>query len=276
MSNIHEQALQKESKLKEYLRKYHSIAIAYSGGVDSTYLSEVAQEVLGNHCVLLIADTPSIPRDELREAIELAKQRQWNIEVIYPKEFSDERFLKNDPYRCYYCKSELFRTMIEYAKQNNIEVIACGENADDLLDTTRTGKLAMQEYGVITPLSELGMTKQEIRILSELRQLPTADKPSFACLASRLPTGIPITIEDLKRIENAEKVLKSLGFKQYRVRNHQNLARIEVELNDLYRLVSEPIRTTIIEEFKKLGYRFITLDLAGYRPGSSATFDKQL
>jgi len=270
MSSLKEQALHKELELKKYLQKFTSLAIAYSGGVDSTYLSAVAHEVLGNRCVLLIADTPSMPREELKEALELAEQQQWNISVIYPNEFKDERFLKNDPYRCYYCKSELFKTMIEFAKQNNFQAIACGENADDLLDTTRSGKLAMQEFGVITPLSKIGMTKQEIRILSELRQLPTADKPSFACLSSRIPTGTPITIEDLKRIENAEKILKSLGFKQYRVRNHQNLARIEVELQDLPRLISEPVREKVLQELQKLGYRFVTVDIAGYRTGSTA------
>ncbi len=128
----------------------------------------------------------------------------------------------------------------------------------------------MKEFGVVTPLSEVGMTKQEIRILSELRQLPTANKPSFACLSSRIPTGTPITIEDLKRIEQAEKILKELGFKQYRVRNHQNLARIEVEISDLSRLVSEPIRSKILQELQSLGYRFITVDIAGYRTGSTA------
>lgn len=270
MSLLKETALQKEIKLKEYLQQFSSLAIAYSGGVDSTYLSAVAHEVLGNKCVLLIADTPSLPREELKEALELAKQQNWNVSIIRPEEFKDERFLKNDSYRCYYCKSELFKTMMEFTKQNNISTIACGENADDLLDTTRTGKLAMREFGVVTPLSDIGMTKQEIRILSGLRKLPTADKPSFACLSSRIPTGTPITIEDLKRIENAEKVLKELGFKQYRVRNHQNLARIEVEISDLPRLISEPIRSKVYQELQKLGYRFITVDIAGYRTGSTA------
>ncbi|MGC8739240.1 MAG: ATP-dependent sacrificial sulfur transferase LarE [Candidatus Hydrogenedens sp.] len=270
MSLLEEQALCKERELKKYLQKFTSIAIAYSGGVDSTYLSAVAYEVLSNRCILLIADTPSMPREELKEALEFAKQQQWNVSVIYPHEFKDERFLRNDPQRCYYCKSELFKTMLEFIKQNNFQAIACGENADDLLDTTRSGKLAMKEFGVITPLSEVGMTKEEIRILSKLRQLPTADKPSFACLSSRIPTGTPITIEDLKRIESAENILKSLGFKQYRVRNHQNLARIEVELQDLPRLISEPIRYKIFQEFTKLGYRYITVDIAGYRTGSTA------
>ncbi len=273
MSSLKEQALQKEAELKKYLQKFKSIAIAYSGGVDSTYLASVTHDVLGERCVLLIADTPSFPREELKEALELAKQQEWNVSIIYPNEFRDERFLKNDSHRCYYCKSELFKTMIEFTKQNRIETFACGENADDLLDTTRTGKLAIKEFGVITPLSEIGMSKQEIRILSEIRHLPTADKPSFACLSSRIPTGTPITIEDLKRIENAEKILKSLGFKQYRVRNHKNLARIEVEVADLTRLISEPVRSKVLQELKELGYRFVTVDIAGYRTGSTAVSD---
>mgnify|MGYP000845669578 CR=1 FL=1 len=271
MDSSLEQALKKEGKLKEFLKKYSSMAIAYSGGVDSTYLAAIAYETLGEHSVLLIADTPSLPRDELKEAIELAKQQGWKISIIHPNEFEDERYLKNDSYRCYYCKSKLFQSMSEFTKHNNIEAIACGETADDLKDTTRTGKLAMEEFGILTPLSEVGLYKEEIRRLSQLRQLPTADKPSFACLSTRIPTGIPITLESLEQIESAEKVLKSLGFKQYRVRTYQDLARIEVELNDLPRLVSEPTRSQVVQELKKLGYRFVTLDLAGYKTGSTAT-----
>ncbi len=271
MGSSLEQALKKEEKLKEFLKKYSSMAIAYSGGVDSTYLAAIAYEVLGEHSALLIADTPSLPRDELKEAIELAEQQGWNISIVYPNEFEDERYLKNDSYRCYYCKCKLFQTMLEFTKQKNIEAIACGETADDLNDTTRTGKLAIKEFGILTPLSEVGLYKEEIRQLSKLRQLPTADKPSFACLSTRIPTGIPITIESLRRIESAEKILKSLEFEQYRVRTYQDLARIEVELNDLQRLVSEPIRSQVVQEFQKLGYRFITLDLAGYKTGSTAT-----
>ncbi|HOV32758.1 MAG TPA: ATP-dependent sacrificial sulfur transferase LarE [Candidatus Hydrogenedens sp.] len=271
MDSSLQQALEKEEKLKESFKKYSSMAIAYSGGVDSTYLAAIAREVLGEHSVLLIADTPSLPRDELKEAIELAKQQGWNISIVYPNEFEDERYLKNDSYRCYYCKCILFQTMLEFTKQNNIEAIACGETADDLKDITRTGEIAIKEFGILTPLSEVGLHKEEIRQLSRLRQLPTADKPSLACLSTRIPTGIPITLESLKKIEAAEKVLKSLGFKQYRVRTHQDLARIELELNDLPRLVSEPIRSQVVQEFQNLGYRFITLDLAGYKTGSTAT-----
>ncbi|MCA1903150.1 MAG: ATP-dependent sacrificial sulfur transferase LarE [Candidatus Hydrogenedens sp.] len=265
-----EEALEKEKKLIEYLRRFSSLAIAYSGGVDSTYLSAIGNEVLNNRCVLLIADTPSLPRDEFTSALDMALSHGWNIDVIKTSEFNDERYRQNDPLRCYYCKSNLFQTMKKYTQEHGIEAIACGETADDLNDLTRSGRKAMQEYGILTPLSDVGMFKSEIRMLSKQRQLPTADKPSFACLSSRVPTGLPITIEELQRIESAEKVLKELGISQYRVRSHQNLARIEVEPNDIARLVSEPIRSQIVQKLHNLGYRFVTVDLAGYRTGSTA------
>jgi len=264
-----DEALKKEERLKALLAAYGSIAVAYSGGVDSTYLADVAHDVLGQNAHMLIADTPSIPRSELAEAKAMAAQRHWQLNIIQPNEFEQEDFLKNDPNRCYYCKSTLFLTMKEYAQQHNIAALAYGETAEDTFDTTRVGHVAASEHAVVSPLKEAGLNKDEIRLLSRRRQLPTAEKASFACLASRFPTGTPLSTEDVAKVERVEETLKNLGFHQYRARHHGDLCRIEVELQDLPKTISPEIRETLIKEAIKAGYRHITLDLAGYRTGST-------
>lgn len=260
----------KEEHLKQILQKFDSAAIAYSGGVDSTYLADVAVEVLGKKAWLVIADTLSMPRHELQFALDLAAARGWQTAVIYPKEFENLDFLRNDPLRCYYCKQELFTEMWQWAKKNGVSSLLYGENADDGGDLTRVGSRAAYEFGARAPLAEAGFTKQDIRHYSKLRGLPTWDKPSFACLASRVPSGMPLSTEILARIEKLETLLRDIGCRQYRARHHGDICRIEVEPGDMSRLIDDGNREKLLAFAKSMGYRYVTLDLHGYRTGSTA------
>lgn len=263
-------AQEKEDRLKAILRGYGSVAIAYSGGVDSSYLADVAHEVLGDNAHMLIADSPSIPRDELKEALDLARSRHWRIEVIQTCEFDSAAFLENTGNRCYHCKKELFSVIRHYAETRGIGAIVHGETAEDSEDETRVGAIAARENDARAPLAEAAFLKADIRERSEARGLPTWDKASFACLASRIPVGISIDAETLGRIEQAESLLRALGCRQYRARHHDTLCRIEVEEADMPLLLAEQTRARLVREIQALGYRYVVLDLAGYRMGNTA------
>ena len=267
---IPQDVLDKEARLKDLIGGYGSIAVAYSGGVDSTYLAAVAHEVLGDRADLVIADSPSIPRSELAAAKNLARERGWRLTIIKTNEFELEAYLQNDSMRCYYCKTEMFQQMEKYASENGVAVMAYGAIAEDELDPTRVGHQAAREHQVVAPLQEAGISKDEIRMLSRQRGLPTAEKASFACLASRFPTGTPVSREAVSKVEQAEEALKSFGFRQYRARHHGDLCRIEVDPDDIPRLLEADTREQIVKACRDAGYRFVTLDLAGYRTGSSA------
>jgi len=271
VTDIPNPVLEKENRLKSLISGYGSMAVAYSGGVDSTYLAAVAHEVLGDRAELVIADSPSIPRSELAAAKALARERGWNLAIIKTNEFEREDYLKNDPLRCYHCKTELFQQMENYARDKRVAVTAYGAIAEDALDPTRVGHRAARERAVAAPLQEAGLSKDEIRLLSRCRGLPTADKASFACLASRFPTGTRVSREAVASVEQAEEVLKSLGFHQYRARHHGDLCRIEVNSADIPKLLEPGVRDALVKGCRNAGYRFVTLDLAGYRTGSSAT-----
>jgi uncharacterized protein len=259
----------KEQALRDLLSDYGSVAIAYSGGVDSAYLSDVAHDVLGKACRLVLADSPSIPRAEVQDAVRLAATRGWQLEVIQTEEFNDESYLKNDNRRCYYCKSELFKRMNRYASENQINVLAYGAMVDDLGDV-RPGHDAAREYRVVAPLQEAQLGKDEIRELSRDRDLPTWNKASFACMASRVPTGMAISRETIMQIEKAEDVLRRMGFHQFRARHHGDLCRIEIEPGEFTRLLEPGVRDELVREIRAAGYRHVTCDLAGYRTGSTA------
>jgi pyridinium-3,5-biscarboxylic acid mononucleotide sulfurtransferase len=267
---IAEAILEKEERLKELLEGYGSVVVAYSGGVDSTYLADVAHDVLGDKAHTILADSPSIPRSELEEASAFARSRGWVFSIIATNEFENDDFLKNDGRRCYHCRTELFGKMRGYAEAHGVKTLAYGAMADDLLDPTRVGSLAAGELGVVSPLQEAGLGKDAIRELSARRGLPTASKASFACLASRLPVGTPVSAKVLSKVEQAEEVLKRLGFHQYRVRHHDDMARIEIAPEDFERVMRPDVREAIVKEVSAVGYRFVTLDLAGYRTGSTA------
>jgi uncharacterized protein len=235
--------------------------------VDSSYLADAAHEALGLKALMIIADSPSIPRRELQEAVALAGVRGWNLQVIQTKEHVHDAYLKNQGDRCFHCKNELFSRMEEKVSELGINVLAYGAIEDDKGDI-RPGTRAAANHRVVAPLQNAGLCKAEIRSLSKKRGLPTASKASFACLGSRFPTGTPIDLASMARIEKAEAVLRDRNYSQYRVRHHGDLCRIEVEPADLERILAE--RLEIIAAIKAVGYRFVTLDLNGYSTGSSA------
>ena len=245
--DIAPETLQKEEVLKEILRGYGSIVVAYSGGVDSTYLADVAAETLGDAAHLVIADSPSLPRGELGAALRLARDRGWHIEVVQTTEFENEAYLRNDGMRCYFCKGQLFEKVEVYAREHGIAFMAHGELADDAQDKTRVGVRAAHERGAVTPLADAGLVKEDVRALSQLRHLPTWNKPSFACLSSRFPKGTRINTEELRRVEEAEEVLRSMGFHQYRARHHGDLCRIEIEPDDFARMIDPELRLVVVQ-----------------------------
>lgn len=260
----------KEDALRDRLRSYRAIAVAYSGGVDSAYLAEIAHEALGANAAMILADSPSIPRSEVEAAEALARERGWNFTRIATTEFENDAFLKNDGTRCYHCKSELFTRMDEYAQAHGIQVLAYGEIADDRLDTTRVGARAAKEHEVIAPLADADLHKDEIRALSQRRGLPTWDKASFACLSSRFPVGTRVDLTEMQKVEAAEELLKAHGFRQYRARHHGDICRIEIDPADIPRLLDPLVRAPLATQIRNLGYKHVALDLLGYRTGSTA------
>jgi uncharacterized protein len=258
---------EKEQALLDELKSYGSIAVAYSGGVDSTYLADCAHEALGHHAMMVIADSPSIPREELDFAIELATARGWNLRVIKTSEHLNEAYLANQGDRCFHCKNELFSKMEMILSEFDDIVLAHGAIEDDKGDI-RPGTQAAANHCVVAPLQNAGLYKKDIRILSERRGLPTARKASFACLGSRFPTGTRIDLDSMTQVEKAEAILRARGYRQYRVRHHGDLCRIEIDPVDFEKLMDE--RAELVEAVRKLGYRFVTLDLSGYSTGSSA------
>lgn len=253
----------KFEQLKSLLASCGRTLVAYSGGVDSVFLAKVAHEVLGDRMLAVIADSPSLPRRELQEALELGRQFGFPVRVIKTSEMADANYTSNPVNRCYFCKTELFE---ELTKLAGWETIVYGENASDVGDY-RPGAKAAKEYRVRAPLKEVGLTKAEIRQLSAELGLPTADKPQMACLSSRIPYGEPVTAEALAMIEAAENVLRDAGFEEVRVRHHGNMARIEVGPAEIPALVAE--RGAIAAALQQIGYAYVTLDLLGYRRGSS-------
>jgi uncharacterized protein len=258
---------EKEQALLDELKSYDSIAVAYSGGVDSTYLADCAHEALGQNAMMVIADSPSIPRDELQEAIDMATERGWNLRVIQTGEHLNPNYLENKGDRCFHCKNELFTKMETILSEFDDIVLAHGAIEDDKGDI-RPGTRAAANHCVVAPLQNAGLYKKEIRILSERRGLPTARKASFACLGSRFPTGTRIELEAMSQVEKAEAILRARGYVQYRIRHHGDLCRIEIDPADFDKLMNE--RSEVVDAIKKTGYRFVALDLSGYSMGSSA------
>lgn len=257
----------KLTRLKTYLKSLGSVAVAFSGGVDSTFLLRVAQDVLGEHVIAVTAKPCSFPDRELEEAKAFCTKMGIRQIVCEFNEFEIDGFCENPPNRCYLCKKELFGQIIGIAHEQNISYIAEGSNMDDNGDY-RPGMMAVEELGIASPLREAGLYKEEIRRLSKEMGLPTWKKPSFACLSSRFAYGEHITEEKLAMVDHAEQLLFDKGFRQARVRIHGSLARIEVLPEELGRFADKDIRREIVTELKTYGFTYVSVDLEGYRTGS--------
>ncbi len=258
---------EKMEKLKDILKEMKSVLVAYSGGVDSSFLLKTARDTLKEKVVAVTATSLIYPKQELEEAEKTAKTLGVKHILIETKGLENAKFVENCPKRCYYCKKELFSMLKKLAREKNIEQVIDGSNLDDLKDF-RPGMQAIKELEIKSPLREAGLTKDDIRILSREMGLLTWNKPSLACLSSRFPYGIKINKKDLIKIDEAELFLKKLGIAQVRVRHYQDTAKIEVLPEDISRLSENNTRKKIIRKFKQLGYIYVTLDLEGYRSGS--------
>lgn len=262
-----ERLLAKQEKLFANLRSLGQVMIAYSGGTDSAYLAWAAQQALGPACVAITADSASIPESHKRDAEAFAAQFGIRHEYIPTFEFDNPDYAQNAPDRCFHCKDELFKRMEEVGQERGIVHIIYGVNMDDLGDY-RPGQSAAKRHQVKAPLVEAEMTKAEIRELSRMAGLPTWDRPASACLSSRIPYGTPVTIHVVKTVEKGEEELKALGFRQFRVRFHEKLVRIEIAREEMDKALSLDMAGKMLAIFKPLGFHYVTLDLEGYRQGS--------
>lgn len=257
----------KKRALQEQLSREPKAAIAFSGGVDSTFLLKTAYDVLGDNVLAVIVQSAAFPEREQKEAREFCRQLGIPYAICCVEAGEIPHFTENPPERCYYCKKAMFQKIIQAAKEHHISFVAEGSNMDDNSDY-RPGHRAVAELGIASPLRKAGLYKEEIRQLSKEMNLPTWSKPSFACLASRFPYGEEISNEKLRRVERAEELLFSHGFRQFRVRVHRDVARIEVLPDDFPRLLEEKTRGQFVEKFKSYGFTYVSLDLQGYRTGS--------
>jgi uncharacterized protein len=258
---------EKQERLFSILRPMGRALVAFSGGTDSAYLAWAAHEVLNSGALAITADSASLPESHKHDAEAFVKRFGIAHEYIHTREFENPDYLRNDADRCFHCKDELFTRMDEVARERGFDHILYGVNQDDLGDY-RPGQAAARKHRVAAPLVDAGLSKTEIRELSQRAGLPTWDRPASACLSSRIPYGTPVTIQNVKTVETGEEELKALGFRQFRVRFHGDVVRVEIARDELPRALNMEMAARFTEIFRGLGFRYVTLDLEGYRQGS--------